>query len=62
LYLAVRESGRRKMIYIPSAWEAPVRSWVQTYRETQRGLAVLSEASLARLRRAKEAGQGEAKG
>ena len=58
LYLSVREKGRRKMIYIPSEWEATVRSWVQAYRETQRGLEVLSEASLARWRRAKARGPG----
>ena len=32
LYLSIRHQGRRKMIYIPSAWEATIRSWVDAYR------------------------------
>jgi len=33
LYLSIRVDGRRKMIYVPSAWEETVRSWVAAYQE-----------------------------
>jgi len=48
LYLSIRHNGKRKMIYVPPAWEATIRSWVQTYQQVSRLTDEVSQASLHR--------------
>lgn len=49
LYLGLSLNGRRRMIYIPSAWEADVRQWVARYAEVREILEQLSLKWLARV-------------
>ncbi len=48
LYLSIRLEGRRKMIYIPSAWEETIRSWVGAYRQADGLIQAISQSSLER--------------
>jgi hypothetical protein len=54
LYLALSLNGKRRMLYIPPAWEARVQQWTQRYAEVRAVLERLSLASLARLERREE--------
>jgi len=54
LYLGVSLAGRRRMLYIPPAWEARVRQWTRRHAEVRAVLEQLSRASLARLERREE--------
>jgi len=54
LYLGVSLTGRRRMIYIPPAWEGRVRQWTQRYARVRQVLEQLSRASLSRLERREE--------
>src|SRR5207302_882292 len=45
LYLGVSLTGRRRMIYIPPAWEGRVRQWAQRYARVRQAL----EQALRRL-------------
>jgi hypothetical protein len=46
LYLALSLEGKRRMLYIPPAWEARVREWTQRYGEVR---AVLEQIARQRL-------------
>jgi len=68
LYLSARVEGKRKMVYVPRSLEEEVRSWVETYREVERHIDVLSQGCMERLlnkkkeRRAERAaGKGKAR-
>ncbi len=54
LYLGVSLQGRRRMVYIPAAWEARVAQWCGRYAEIRKVLEQLSLACLARLERREE--------
>lgn len=54
LYLAIRIGKRRKMIYIPSALEQPVREWVQSSQEIDRLLELVSQSCLEQLLKKKQ--------
>lgn len=43
LYLALRDQGKRKMVYIPPALKETVRAWVQTARDVDELLDLISE-------------------
>jgi len=58
LCLAIRVGDRRKMIYIPAAWEETIRSWVADYRELSARIDAVSQACLDRFLREKKAGRG----
>jgi len=49
LYLGLSLNGRRRMIYIPSAWEADVRQWVARHAQVREVLEQLSLKWLARV-------------
>jgi len=53
--------GKRKMIYVPRQLDEEVRSWVETYREVERDIDVLSEACTERLLKKKNEARGEKK-
>ena len=53
LYLAVRDGGKRRMVYVPVEWEERVRQWVATGQEVGRLIAGISAGALERLRRGK---------
>ena len=46
LYLALSLEGKRRMLYIPAAWEARVRQWTARYGEVR---AVLERIARQRL-------------
>ena len=48
LYVSIRVKGRRKMIYVPSAWEETIRSWVQSYQEVDGLVDEVSQACVER--------------
>lgn len=54
LYLGLSVHGRRRMVYIPAAWEERVRQWAGCYAEVRRALEELSRRSLERLERRAE--------
>lgn len=54
LYLAVGVGGRRRMIYVPAAWDARVREWVGRHGEVRKILDQLSAACIDRLQSRKE--------
>ena len=55
LYLATRVAkGKRKMIYVPSAWEATLRSWIASYKETEQLMDRVSEICLTRFLEGKQ--------
>lgn len=49
LYVSVSLEGRRRMIYIPPAWEPDVRQWVGRYARVRAVLEQLARGYLARL-------------
>ena len=51
LYLSVRVSGRRKMIYLSPDQEVPFRDAVRTYREVKRLMDEVSASCLERFLR-----------
>jgi hypothetical protein len=48
LYLSIRVDGKRKMSYVPSAWEETVRSWVRTSQEMDGLMDEISAGCLER--------------
>lgn len=54
LYLGLSVRGRRRMMYIPPAWEARVREWTGRYADVRAVLEALSQASVQRLERREE--------
>jgi hypothetical protein len=48
LYLGLSLNGRRRMLYIPSAWEPEVRQWTARYAQVR---AVLEQIALKCLER-----------
>jgi len=54
LYLAVSVRGKRRMLYIPPAWESRVRGWTEHYAEIRDVLEALSQQSVQRLERRAE--------
>jgi len=54
LYVAVNLKGKRRMIYVPAAWEARVREWVSRYGEIRDVLEQLSLACIRRLKSREE--------
>ena len=57
LFLSIRVGTRRKMIYVPRAWEQTIRSWVAGYREIGGLVDAVSQACLDRFLREKKAGR-----
>lgn len=53
LYLALRDQGKRRMIYIPPALEETVRAWVQNARDVDELLDLISAHSYQELLRKK---------
>ena len=53
LYLALRDQGKRRMVYIPPALEETVRAWVQTARDVDELLDLISEYCYQELLRKK---------
>jgi hypothetical protein len=51
LYLGLSLEGRRRMIYIPPAWEADVRRWVARYAEVRGVLEQIALRYLDRVQR-----------
>jgi hypothetical protein len=49
LYLALRDQGRRRMVYIPPALEETVRTWVQNARDVDELLDLISAHSYQEL-------------
>jgi hypothetical protein len=58
LYLAIRQDGRRKMIYIPPAMEEMVRTGVENGREVDQLLDVISQQCLTQFMEQKEENLG----
>lgn len=58
LYLAIRQGGRRKMIYIPPAMEEMVRTWVENGREVDQLLDIVSQQCLTQFIEQKEENLG----
>ncbi len=54
LYVAVRVRGKRRMLYIPPAWEPRVRGWTEHYAEIRAVLEELSQQYVRRLERRAE--------
>jgi len=54
LYLSARVEGKRKMIYVPRSMEEVVRAWVETYREVERQIELLSESCMERVLKEKK--------
>ena len=54
LYLGVSVRGKRRMLYIPSAWERRVREWTEHYAEIREVLEELSRQYVQRLERRAE--------
>jgi len=54
LYLAVSLRGRRRMLYIPPAWEARVREWTARSADVRAVLEAISRESVQRLVRREE--------
>ena len=57
LYLSIRLGDKRKMIYIPTAWEQTVGSWVQAYQEAEQLIEDISQSCLRRFLEAKQSGR-----
>ena len=51
LYLALSLEGKRRMLYIPPAWEARVRQWTARYGEVRAVLERLARLRLAQVER-----------
>ena len=51
LYLGLSLNGRRRMLYIPAAWEAEVRQWTARYAEVRAVLERISVTYLDRVER-----------
>ena len=49
LYLGISLEGKRRMIYVPPAWEDRVREWVDRHAQVREVLERLSLACLKRL-------------
>ena len=51
LYLSLSLEGRRRMLYIPPAWEPDVQQWVARYAQVRAVLEQLARQYLERLQR-----------
>jgi uncharacterized protein DUF6788 len=49
LYLGVSLGGRRRMLYVPAAWEERVRAWTARYGEIRAVLAAITQEAVQRL-------------
>lgn len=54
LYLGISVDGKRRMIYVPAAWEERVREWVDRYAHIRGLLERLCQACMKRLQGRKE--------
>jgi uncharacterized protein DUF6788 len=54
LYLALSVGGKRRMLYIPPAWEGRVRAWTARYGEVRDVLEQISRQRLAQVERREE--------
>ena len=54
LYLGLSVGGRRRMLYVPPAWEERVRQWTGRYGEVRTVVAAISQESVQRLERRAE--------
>jgi hypothetical protein len=54
LYLGVSVRGKRRMLYIPPAWEPRVRRWTEHYAEVRQVLEELSRQYVQQLERRAE--------
>ena len=50
LYLVVSQGGRTRQLYVPRAWEATVRRWVQGYRQAQELMEDISRLHWQKIR------------
>ena len=57
LCLSIRVGDRRKMLYVPPAWEETIRAWVDGYRQISDLIDAVSQACLDRFLQAKEKGR-----
>lgn len=51
LYLALSLEGKRRMLYIPPAWEARVRQWTARYGEVRAVLERITRQRLTQVER-----------
>jgi len=51
LYLGLSLNGKRRMVYIPAAWEGRVRQWATRYSRARELLEQISRQCLERLQR-----------
>lgn len=49
-YLSIRIGKKRRMVYIPQAFEKEAREWVMTYRQINKQIAKVSKYCLERIR------------
>ena len=54
LYLGLSLQGKRRMVYVPEAWESRVREWVRRHGDARDLLEKLALRCLQRLRRREE--------
>ena len=54
LYLALSLNGKRRMLYIPAAWEARVQEWTARYGEIREVLEQITRVRLAQVERREE--------
>jgi len=54
LYVAVNVDGKRRMIYVPAAWEGRIREWVDRYGQIRTALEKLSRRCIRRLQSREE--------
>jgi len=57
LYLAIKDSAKRKMIYIPRQWEQTISLWVQNYRQMRQLTDEVSQLCLQRFLENKDSEQ-----
>lgn len=51
LYLVFSKGGRYRQLYVPRAWEAAVRQWVQNYRQWRDLTEKVSEVYTQKVRK-----------
>lgn len=57
LYLSIKDSTKRKMIYIPRPWEQTISSWVQNYQQMRQLTDEVSQLCLQRFLENKDSEQ-----
>jgi hypothetical protein len=57
LYLSIKDSAKRKMIYIPRQWEQTISSWVKNYQQMRQLTDEVSQLCLQRFLENKDSEQ-----